>query len=407
MSSGPVVLTLTERQPHRLDPGELSEETAAVLHRKHSKRIKIQWPSPVTDGKWVLKTGGWIGYLPVSEQLSIAVRPKVAVQNVFGMLEYAYRLKSFRVMDGLYGSSTLEELYSRLASVLARRVSDRVRQGLLRAYDSRNDDLPYLRGRLVTSRLHRAAVTPSLPCEFEEHGADIEDNQILLWTLYLLARVDGLHDKARLDVRSAWRALRGPVSLREFESRACVGRAYDRLNQDYEPMHALCRLFLENRGPEVDLGERRSVPFLVNMDRLYELFVFEWLNEHLPDRYRADWQESLILSEDAEFTWDLDVLIKESATDTALCIVDAKYKRGGKTASADLQQVVAYATAARCSRAVLCYPMTGTVGADDWHAGDVTVRRLTFGLEGDLEAGGQAFLKGLLKVIDDPALASP
>ena len=48
----------------------------------------------------------------------------------------------------------------------------------------------------------------------------------------------------------------------------CVGRTYNRLNADYEPMHALCRFFLENSGPAHARGDRSMLPFLVNMPRL-------------------------------------------------------------------------------------------------------------------------------------------
>lgn len=286
-----------------LDPSALPGHAAVTLFRNQGHRITIEWPSPHTGGQYKLTTRGCIGYLPVTEDLALAIRPKVPVQNVFGMLEYAYRLKSFEVMDGLYGSATLEELYSKLASVFARRVSDRVRRGLLREYGARTEALPYLRGRLETAQLHRFATRPLLPCRYEEHGADIEDNRILLWTLFLLARVEGLHRSAKRDVRLAFRALRGRVTLVEVSARECVGRAYHRLNQDYEPLHALCRLFLETRGPEVSLGERKSVPFLVDMDRLYERFVFEWLKRHLPRTHAVRWQEKISLSEEDATSW--------------------------------------------------------------------------------------------------------
>ena len=400
MSSSPTILTLIEREPLRMARGDFSDDLAKVLFDRHQSRVNVDWPSPKTENEWVLTAGAWVGYLPVSEQFAIAVRPKVDVRTVFGMLEYAYRLKSFALMDGLYGCSTLEELYSRLASVLARRIGDRLRKGLLREYSPRREQLPYVRGRLDARLLHRQAVNPMLPCRYEEHDSDIEDNQILLWTLYMLARVEGLHPTARTEVRGAFRGLRPAVSLREFAGRACVGRAYHRLNEDYEPLHALCRLFLETRGPDVQLGERRSVPFVVNMDRLYELFVFEWLRTHLPRQYRVVWQERFVLSAEQNMSWNLDVLVKDRATGAVLCVLDTKYKRSEQPGSADLQQVVAYAVAVHCKDAVLCYPRSSGGAATEWKVGDVRIRRLTFGLDRELGEGGEEFLAELTSVLD-------
>ncbi len=48
---------------------------------------------------------------------------------------------------------------------------------------------------------------------------------------------------------------------------SCDGRTYNRLNADYEPMHALCRFFLNNSGPTHERGDRPMLPFLVNMSR--------------------------------------------------------------------------------------------------------------------------------------------
>jgi hypothetical protein len=40
------------------------------------------------------------------------------------MLEYAYRLQSFQFLDGLVDSSFLEEIYDRLARILALKIQD-------------------------------------------------------------------------------------------------------------------------------------------------------------------------------------------------------------------------------------------------------------------------------------------
>jgi 5-methylcytosine-specific restriction enzyme subunit McrC len=67
--------------------------------------------------------------------------------------------------------------------------------------------------------------------------------------------------------------LQGAVQTYPVGPESCVGRTYNRLNADYEPMHALCRFFLENSGPTHERGDRSMFPFLVDMSRLYELFV--------------------------------------------------------------------------------------------------------------------------------------
>jgi 5-methylcytosine-specific restriction enzyme subunit McrC len=61
-------------------------------------------------------------------------------------------------------------------------------------------------------------------------------------------------------------------------------------------MHALCRFFLECRGPGHETGDRKMIPFLVNMNNLYELFVARWLEKNLTEeRYSVQCQEEVLI----------------------------------------------------------------------------------------------------------------
>src|SRR3712207_9518099 len=100
----------------------------------------------------------------------------------------AYDLKSFRFLDDLFRADTLQDLYERLAGLLSRLVLDRTRRGLYRAYLTRSEHLPYVRGRLEARQLSLKPWTVDLPCTYEDHTADIEDNRILSWTLFVIVR---------------------------------------------------------------------------------------------------------------------------------------------------------------------------------------------------------------------------
>jgi 5-methylcytosine-specific restriction enzyme subunit McrC len=206
----------------------------------------------------------------------------VHLASLFAMLEYAYRLKGFHVVPGIVESDSIRELYEKLASILAGCVFDRARRGLYRSYVSERDTLPYLRGRLdveeALARPHRVR----LPCIFEENTADLEDNQILAWVLHIILMTGICTERTLPRVRMAYHTLRGSVTVRPFGPLDCMSRRYNRLNADYPPLHALCRFFLESSGPTHEPGGKRMLPFLVDMARLFEPFVAEWLQQHLP-----------------------------------------------------------------------------------------------------------------------------
>jgi 5-methylcytosine-specific restriction enzyme subunit McrC len=284
-------------------------------------------------------------------------------------------------------------LFDRLATILAKRVLLRARRGLHASYVADRDELPYLRGALDLRDRLRRPWHPRLACEFEEHTRDIDDNRILAWTLYQILQAGWCSSETRRTVRGAFQAVAGAASVVPFPPAACIRRLYCRLNEDYEPLHALCRFFLEQIGPTHRLGDRRTLPFLLDMARLFELFVAEWLRAHLPASCRLAAQETVQFAEGA-LTFRIDLVLYHVESQEPFCILDTKYKDPMRLSEADVHQVIAYAEAMRCEEAVLIYP-SAVPAAAPVRVGGKTVRRVSFALDGDLETAGAALLASL------------
>jgi 5-methylcytosine-specific restriction enzyme subunit McrC len=316
------------------------------------------------------------------------------------MLEYAYRLehKRFFFLEGLIDCQSLAEFYERLANILALRVLDRSRKGFYRAYLAESDQLAYVRGRLDVPQMLRSPGQVRPYCHFEEHTADIEDNQLLAWTLGRIARSGTCTEGVLPTVRRAYRVLQGVVTPTPFEAQACVGRPYHRLNDDYQPLHALCRFFLDQSGPSHTLGDRAMLPFLVDMAYLYEMFVAEWLLKHLPIGLALKVQEKVKVGHRNAWTFDVDLVLYDQATNGAICVLDTKYKTPDKPSNEDISQVVTYAKLKECQNAVLIYPTPLALPLDAWF-GDVRVHSMTFSLGGNLEQAGQRFLQQLISSV--------
>jgi 5-methylcytosine-specific restriction enzyme subunit McrC len=212
-------VSLVEHESIHLTRDEMTREEGEGLWRKYADQVEVTFPSPVTSDNWRLSAKGWVGHLPVSEGFAVEVKPKVGVHNLFRMLEYAYRLESFRLLDDLFRADTLRNLYERLAGLLSRLVLDRTRRGLYRTYLTRSENLPFVRGRLGARGLSLRPWTVNLPCTYEDHTADIEDNRILSWTLYVIVRSGSLTGRELLNVRRAYRILQGAVQTYPWEPR--------------------------------------------------------------------------------------------------------------------------------------------------------------------------------------------
>ena len=391
-------VTLTEYKPREMGHDALWRSDADALWERYQSRIGIESPGPSNGWRWRLLPQGWIGYFPVTDELTLIVEPKVPLRSVFGMWEWAYDLRQFKVLEGQYQAQSLEEFYSQLARILAQRVLDRGRAGLAREYVGYDEPMSYVRGRLDLPAQIRQPWSTHPRCHYHEHTADVPDNQLLAWTLSIILRGAACDERVRPIARKAFMLLRHAVDLRSFAARESVGRRYTRLTQDYSPMHALCRFFLEHSGPSHSAGERAMLPFIVGTADLFELFVAKWLAAHLPAPYLLRAQENVNILPSGEIRYLIDLVIEERLTGRVLAVLDTKYKDVVLPSNPDINQVVAYAEATGCARAGLVYPGNGAMPYP-FSVGRIRVTPLVFDLSGDLEAGGQAFLGQLMAML--------
>ena len=389
------MIELKEHSTIEIEKSRLTDETGELLWRQYSDQISVEFPTPRTNNQWKLTNQGWVGQIPLPDGDHVWLTPKVTLANLFGMLEYAYQLKSFKFLDGLIESDSIEDVYSHLAGVLARNVMDRARAGLYRNYISDSDIFPYVRGRIDVAALIRQPCGVNLQCQYQDFTANIMDNQILAFTLSRIAMSGVCEEDSLQNVRKAFRILSNAADTVPCRSSDCVNRLYNRLNSDYHPLHALCRFFLEHSGPSADVGDHTMLPFLVNMPRLYEQFVAEWLKANLPDHLRLASQMRVDIDTDNSLHFDVDLVVVDSVTDCPLVVCDTKYKATDKPSSSDIQQIVAYAYSLGCDEAVLLYPFALGTPVDTRIKG-IRVRSLAFSLEGGIDDAGNEFLAKVL-----------
>jgi 5-methylcytosine-specific restriction enzyme subunit McrC len=217
---------------------------------------------------------------------------------------------------------------------------------------------------------------------------------LLAWSLWRIIHSGMCSERTLPTLRRAYRALQGLTTPQSFPVQACLNRVYHRLNEDYRPLHALCYFFLDHCGPGHTLGERHMLPFLIDMARLFELFVAQWLNSHLPTGMLLKAQEKVDLGQHSNLNFRIDLSLYDVSSGQTRWVLDTKYKSGDPTTQ-DIAQVIAYAKIKNCHEAVLIYPSQAAQPLDEM-IGDIRVRSLTFALTGDLEQAGHTFLQKLV-----------
>ena len=77
------MLELTEEESLPLPRHRFNKSSALALHQDYKNQITVDFPSPINDNCYVIRSSGYIGYLPIDENYSLQVLPKVPIINVF------------------------------------------------------------------------------------------------------------------------------------------------------------------------------------------------------------------------------------------------------------------------------------------------------------------------------------
>ena len=393
------LIELTEHQVKVYPKAMISEELGELLYRRYGAEVDVEFPTPKTDHCWRLKPKNWVGLLPLNEDVTLSLKPKIPLRNLFALWEYAYRLKSFHIPEGITSSGSIPEFYNQLAKILAQKVNLRGKKGFYRSYIQRHRKLPYITGKMNLTHMMEKPWEVDRECEYEEITSDNIHNQILLVTLYGILRSGHLNEENIQKVKLAYKTLESSVSLNDITARDCVVQAYNSLNQDYQLLHGLCRFFLETRGPNYESGTYTTIPFLVNMANLFELFVAEWLQVHLPSRYTLQAQVSFTIGEENPMAFHIDLVIYDGMTGDVKAVLDTKYKSATSMQQSDFNQILSYAVSKGTGKGILIYPQKLSREIK-YQVQNYEIRGIGFDIQGDIEEGGREFLKTLLRFME-------
>ncbi|HEY9702650.1 MAG TPA: hypothetical protein V6C58_09400, partial [Allocoleopsis sp.] len=345
-------IELIEHQTKSFERIEIPETIIDEIEQNYSQQIEVKIKRSQRGDRIELKAKGWVGHIPLGEKFQITILPKIPLLNLFQLLEYAYNIESFKLLKGLINCQSIPEFYSYLANILARKIIELNRKGLYRTYREKTEYSGYLRGRLHWQENLKKPANVQFKCTYQEHTGDIMENQLLAWTLLVISHSGLCQEQAILSVRHAYHILQGIVNIKPLIEAEYNNIKYHRLNGDYQPLHNLCKFFLSHSSPSHKIGKNTMSPFLVNMWRLYELFVAEWLKIHISQDDSIKTQYHFPIHEHIEYI--IDIIIYDKKTKKPRFILDTKYKYEFK--KSDFDQVVSSATMLNCPEAILIYP---------------------------------------------------
>jgi 5-methylcytosine-specific restriction enzyme subunit McrC len=284
----------------------------------------------------------------------------------------------------------------------------------------------FLRGKLLTEHelAGTATLTARYACRYEIFTPDHLLNQIFKFcNNLLLGKAETPFTKAMLEENAARLA---EVSERRVGPGDLARAHLNRLDQEYEPLLAMCRLLVAGYAPGMEIGEVEQLAFVFDMNVLFEEFVAEFLRRHR-DRIELDGGRHLVKVERQrvlgrlfnEFGMKVDLILEDNQGERLL--VDTKYKvldparNHADLSQGDFYQMHAYARAGKekYREVFLLYPATEDPVEGDFDQDDITLRVRQFdprkiydpdtgrlGVDGTIKELGRA-LSGYIAVCHD------
>jgi 5-methylcytosine-specific restriction enzyme subunit McrC len=309
-------------------------------------------PAPGMAGSYDLTPGSTVGMLIV-DGLQFDLRPKIALDRVLFLVSYA--LDPVRWHDQLVEVDDRDTLVEAMAHLWLSGAQQALRRGPLQGYERREEALPTVRGRIrIGDQVReRHGLLPPVEVAFDEFTTDIEENRLLKAAAVRVARLP-LRGHAVRDRLARVLAQLDGVPLAAYDVRRLPSIGFTRLNRHYRTAIELSKLILSATSVELGDGHRSATSFLVDMNVVFERFLFTALVEAMPDAevVHERWVH-LDLGRRVPMKPDLTWLDAQRP----VFVADAKYKAladpDGR--NADLYQLLAYIVALGLDAGMLVY----------------------------------------------------
>ncbi len=245
------------------------------------------------------------------------------------------------------------------------------RSGLAKRYVPVEENLPYLRGRLLFREQIRENLTNQARfyVAHDELSVDRPANRLIHSALTKLAPLARNTENRRLLrlMRQFMEAADVPQSANPHAD--WQRHQVDRSMSHYKPVMQWVKLFLFKQGLATYYGPHRNLSLLFPMEEVFEDYVthsFQSHQEAYAARAKQPQKKLACINNQKAFTMEPDITL--SAGNRVVFILDAKWKRIDASpddprhgiSQDDLYQLYAYAKGYGCEAVALVYPQTQT-----------------------------------------------
>ncbi len=205
----------------------------------------------------------------------------ILIKNIYYMLTYAFQVLKQTNYEEVE-SEAFEEIQDLFAAILAKGISQQLKQGLYREYVVKKETKTSLRGKIdmpetVRNRLQHKQV---ISCEYDELSENNLLNQILKTTARILIRSHRVKSERKKDLKRVLLFFNS-IDLIEPTAISWNRIRLQRDSKSYEMLLNICYFVLDGLLLSTEKGNFKLAQFSdEHMERLYEKFVLEYYRHH-------------------------------------------------------------------------------------------------------------------------------
>lgn len=288
-----------------------------------------------------LTPGSTVGTV-VMAGLQVDVHPKIELDRLLFLISYA--LDPVRWREQPVALDERDTLVTAMVHLWLSATQQALRRGLLQGYRQHEEALPTVRGqiRIQDQIRDRHGLMPPVEVAFDEFTIDIEENRLLAAAARIIARL-ALPERLRNRL-SGVLALLADIPTAQYERRRLPEISYTRLNRHYRSAIELSKLVIAGSSLELGPSERTGQSFLVDMNKVFERFLYVALSEAMPaTRLVHERPVHLDVARRVRMKPDLTWVLGADP----VFVADAKYKalRTPDGRNPDIYQLLAYVVA--------------------------------------------------------------
>ncbi len=294
---------------------------------------------------------------------------KQSIRNLLYMLTFTKKLK-IKNSDLAGLNRVNDDFFETLIYLFAKNLLDLIQNNINKEYINLEDNLTFLKGKLdFPNHIKTNSILRNkFYLRYEEFCEDNLLNQTFKFITYILLNTTKNHNNYK--ILQELNFLFDEVSFKSITLEDLRKIHLNRLNNFYEPILNLAKIFLSNSSLELNSNNINTFTFIFDMNELFEEFIGELTKRiFFGSDYRVTLQgpsKCLVESKNGEgrglFRMMPDMEIFKHRNKKPFLIVDTKYKilkeedskEGVK--QSDMYQMFAYSKKFKCPDIILLYP---------------------------------------------------